>query len=382
MFTSASYKPLVNVLQALRAHDETALELLAVPQEGRRTPGRPSTDIGPAPREGQAESRILLRFSTPRDPVLVARWITYQVIDTERQDWERGLAAATAYHRREHQLRVPFDHREGEAGKAYPLGHWISEQRKAYSAGQLTGRRVERLEDIGMLWDPLDSAFEENLAACRVYFAEHGTLAAPRTATALDKPLGQWLSNQRRPGVLAGRPDRVAALAAIDPDWNPDWPLDWQRHFAAVRECVDGGARPADLVPGVTVNGYDIGRWLERQRRHTSWEALLPEQRERLARLGVRPQPAAAGKAAVRGRSGGAGKPSAFDRGLAALARYQSRTGSVTVPRGHVEQLPDSASGGPAEVKLGIWLSNTRTRRNRLTAQQLDRLAELGLDWR
>jgi hypothetical protein len=38
---------------------------------------------------------------------------------------------------------------------------------------------------------------------------------------ASDQLRGQWLSNQRRPGALAGRPDRAEALAAIAPYWNP-----------------------------------------------------------------------------------------------------------------------------------------------------------------
>ncbi|MGW3045982.1 helicase associated domain-containing protein [Kitasatospora sp. NPDC001159] len=125
----------------------------------------------------------------------------------------------------------------------------MSEQRKAYSAGLMKGKRVERLEALGMVWDPLDAAWEENLTAAREYHAHHGTLTAPPTATALDKPVGQWPSNQRRPGALTNRPDRIEALAEIDPNWNPTWPLDWQRHYAAVRECLTGGAQPADLLP-------------------------------------------------------------------------------------------------------------------------------------
>lgn len=48
----------------------------------------------------------------------------------------------------------------------------------------------------------------------------------------------------------------------------------------------------------------------------------------------------------------------------------------MTVPRGHAEERED----GP--VKRGVWISNTKTRRAKLTVDQLDRLAELGLDWR
>lgn len=55
----------------------------------------------------------------------------------------------------------------------------------------------------------------------------------------------------------------------------------------------------------------------------------------------------------------------------------------MTVPRGRVETLEASPEdGGEAvEVKLGVWLSNTKSRRNKLTTDQLDQLAEAGLDW-
>ncbi|MGW3046091.1 hypothetical protein ACWC9T_40255 [Kitasatospora sp. NPDC001159] len=85
---------MVNVLQALRAHDEEAVELLAFPQVEQKNVVEPSMDIGPEPQEGEEESRMLLRFSVPRAPVMVARWVSFNVIDTERQDWARGWSAA------------------------------------------------------------------------------------------------------------------------------------------------------------------------------------------------------------------------------------------------------------------------------------------------
>lgn len=48
----------------------------------------------------------------------------------------------------------------------------------------------------------------------------------------------------------------------------------------------------------------------------------------------------------------------------------------MTVPRGHVEALPDGS-----EVKLGVFLSNTKTRRAKLATDKLAALAGLGLEW-
>ena len=386
MFTSDSYQPLVKVLQGLRAHDERAVELLAIPETN--TERLPAQTIGTPPEEGEEESRLLLRFSTRRDPVIVAEWVSFNVIDVERQDWARGYAAARRYRDHAGDLLVPYGY--VEPGTMVPLGQWVAEQRRAYGAGTMTGKRVRRLEALGMVWSATDLAWEENLAAIRAYVEEAGTTAAPRGAVALGKPVGQLLSNLRRPGGLGKDPERAAQrarqLAAIDADWNPAWPVDWQRHYAGLRALMEAGGTLGEVLPGVTVRGDDIGRWYARQRRPEVWRHLADGQRQRLAQLGVEPAPAPQatedGKATQKGRGSASGN---FERGIAALRQYKARTGSVRVPRGHVEVLEggagDSSGDGTVEVKLGIWISNTKTRRANFTPDKLAQLAELGLHW-
>ncbi|MFH8993042.1 Helicase associated domain protein [Streptomyces sp. NPDC017940] len=370
MFTSGSYRPLVKVLEGLRAHDEEAVELLAIPQEPQKDVAQPSVNIGVAPDEGEEESRLLLRFAAPRDPVMVADWVSFNVIDTERQDWARGWAKLKAYVERVGNARVPYGHREG----ATPLGQWVAEQRRAYAAGEMSGQRARRLEKLGMVWSVADERFQENLEAAKAYYDQHWTLCAPRTATALDRPIGQWLSNLRRPGALEGHPEWKAALEAVDEDWNPPWPADWQRHYAALRELVADEDGQAEVLPGFTVHGMDIGKWLARQRKPEVWEVLTNGQLERLEQLGIVPlAPAPELEASA--------KPSTtplstFERGIAALAQYKAREGSVKVPRAHVERLEDGT-----EVKLGVFLSNSKSRRAKLTADKLAALARLGLEW-
>ncbi|MFK0112590.1 Helicase associated domain protein [Streptomyces sp. NPDC091217] len=364
MFTSGSYRPLVKVLEGLRAHDEEAVELLAIPQEPQKDVAQPSENIGTPPEEGEEESRLLLRFAAPRDPVMVADWVSFNVIDTERQDWARGWAKLKAFTEREHHARVPYGHREG----ATPLGQWVAEQRRAYGAGHLSGLRARRLEKLGMVWSVADEKFQENLEAAKAYYEEHWTLCAPRSAVALDRPVGQWLSNLRRPGALDDHPEWKAALEAVDEHWNPDWPADWQRQYAALRELVRDEGQ-ADVLPGVTVHGMDVGRFVAKQRQRAVWDGLMDGQRELLEAIGVVPLPPEQ-EAPAQGALG------AFERGVAALAQYKARTGSVTVPRGHVEALPDGS-----EVKLGVFLSNSKSRRAKLTVDKLAALASLGLEW-
>ena len=51
------------------------------------------------------------------------------------------------------------------------------------------------------------------------------------------------------------------------------------------------------------------------------------------------------------------------------------------VPRAHSEEITVDGESDPVTVKLGVWVSNTKSRRDKLGAEQLDALRELGIDW-
>ncbi|MFD7258888.1 hypothetical protein [Streptomyces sp. NPDC059874] len=65
----------------------------------------------------------LHRFAAPRDPALIAKWISYTVINTERQDWRRGAEAAFRY-----RLLRPRRHRLQGAVQHDPPLHHLAEQ--------------------------------------------------------------------------------------------------------------------------------------------------------------------------------------------------------------------------------------------------------------
>lgn len=198
----------------------------------------------------------------------------------------------------------------------------------------------------------------------------------------------------RRTG-LAKDPERAAAraaqLAEIDPDWNCPWPLNWQRHYRVLADLVDADGSLPHIAPGVTFEGDDIGTWRWRQQEPGIWAQLLPEQRDRLEALGVHgatlPGAAAAPAelrpplaAALKGpKKPGRKAEAAFQCGLAALTQWVEREGPERpVPRAHSEEIAVDSETEPVPVKLGVWLSNTKSQRANLTAQQL---TVLGMDW-
>lgn len=124
-----------------------------------------------------------------------------------------------------------------------------------------------------------------------------------------------------------------------------------------------------------------------------SWAQLSTEQQERVTRLGIRcaalPLTAVAPARlpavptdVARGPRAGSKVQAAFQRGLAALAQWVEREGvDRPVPRGHGEQILVDGEAEPVTVKLGVWVSNTKSRRDKLTEDQLAALAKVGVDW-
>ncbi|MFJ9683607.1 helicase associated domain-containing protein [Streptomyces sp. NPDC101194] len=51
------------------------------------------------------------------------------------------------------------------------------------------------------------------------------------------------------------------------------------------------------------------------------------------------------------------------------------------MPRAHGEPIAVDGEAEPVVVKLGVWVSNTKSRRDKLTAEQLAALRELGMQW-
>ncbi|MFJ3882916.1 Helicase associated domain protein [Streptomyces sp. NPDC090077] len=413
MVASASFRPLVAVLQGLRSHDDRLVEQLAsraLTSGKRKVHVRRDEDgrIVGAGGEGEdqeddtdaAAESALLHFSSPRDAATIAAFLRTRVYRPESLVWLEGYQALIRW-RGENEIvglhAVPYDV-ETEVGvtKAFPLGRWVHQQRKNLRTGELEDRRKTLLDapEAGMVWEPGEEAWEAKLAVLRSYRRATGHLAPRQDAVWGEDdamvPIGQYMANLRRKGAKNGlgknedtATTRAAQLAAIDKDWNCPWPLDWQRHHRILADLVDADGQLPNIAPGVLWDGDDIGRWLQQQKQPTTWTRLLPEQQARLTAIGVEPaQAPPPAPAAGRGAKGPSKAQQAFQRGLTALAQWVEREGADRpVPRAHGEEIAVEGEAAPVIVKLGVWVSNTKTRRNKLTTDQHTALRELGVDW-
>ncbi|MFC8198336.1 Helicase associated domain protein [Streptomyces sp. NPDC057298] len=424
LLTSDAYSILGKILGALRAHDSETIDALADP---RLRNSRPAVDgdrgevelpdgeddgqgdVGPEAQRLSERAAGVLRFSEERDPAALTRFVQLRVIDPEGAYWRRGIEAATRWLREtgSAELRVPFTYVTPEGWGSvgsHPLGVWVADQRRYYTAGALEASRVAELERLGMVWSVHASAWDAGLDVARSYAAVHGHFLPPTGAVwgsggvgggAGSMAIGVWAKNQRaaarkaaenaarREAGETGVPyagelstSRQEALAEIDPGWCPAWEIAWQRNYRlALAHVKAGGSLPAGAGE-LVVQGEDLGAWIAGQR--VGWDRLMPAQQYLLETLGI--EPAAEGKVVGPVRRS---QDARWNTNLAAARQFHAREGHLRPARKHVEliDVDGGAEDGQEAVKLGAFLDNSRRRAEKLSAERRAALDELGMRW-
>ncbi|NNN38234.1 helicase, partial [Streptomyces sp. S3(2020)] len=406
MLTSDAYNSLSKVLGALRAHDANTIEALADPRlrNSSWTPEDDGEDLAEEAdgEDGQEQDLVppvgaaaagVLRFSEERDPAVLTQFVRLRVIDPERAYWLRGIEAATRWLREtgNSELRVPYTYvtpQEWAAGiGGHPLGVWVADQRRYYTAGTLEAKRVAELEALGMVWSVHASAWDAGLAVARDYARVHRHCLPGASVVWDGFALGTWLKNQRAgakkarenavrrangetgvsyAGELSER--RMEALTEIDPGWAPEWEIGWQRcQRLLLSHIQNGGTLPA-TAGEVVVQGEDLAVWITGQA--AAWDTLMPAQRYLLESLGIDPDSAGPELRPAR-RS----QDELWERNMTAARQFYAREGHLRVPRQHHEEVDEETYG------LGSFVANARRRAAKLSPERRASLDALGMRW-
>ena len=112
------------------------------------------------------------------------------------QYWEERYRQAKAYNQSHGNLCFFIQRdRQGPEG----LESWLERQRSDYRRGTLLPERIQKLEEIGMVWNVSDHEWETMYRRALAFYQQHGHLRVSKTRGASeDYKLGQWLSTQRR----------------------------------------------------------------------------------------------------------------------------------------------------------------------------------------
>ncbi|MFJ4732533.1 Helicase associated domain protein [Streptomyces sp. NPDC088770] len=349
---TSNFAGLWNVLQALRAHDDTFLDRVAMPHSSGPS-GLPARTV---------------HYHLPERVLEIAFALGLEITLPPTGDWNEAYASAVGYREQYGHLDVPTGHVDGNG---FALGEWIVNQRLRHTTGRLDDEQRSTLDDLGMLWTTPEDDFTRMLGHARAWAEHHGHLAAPQDATQGGHPVGRWLAECRRK-AKAGRlaTDHEQALNAVDPWWNPPpgFTVMWRRFYAYAKAHVE--THGTGHVPNAykTSDGTPLGQWLNRQLNH--FHELHPAQAQLLLDLHLTPsfENLYEGERQT-------GRSQEFRFHLAAAAQYLAREGTLRVPRAHAETLYGQ------RVALGDWIHRARKAPEKLTEAERRSLERLFMVW-
>ncbi len=266
------------------------------------------------------------------------------VWDAFTEKWEGGFAALQAYKEQHGHCRVP----RGHPFKGVNLGKWVSKQRTAKD--QMPPERIQRLDDLGFVWDVYAEQWEEGFAALQAYKEQHGHCRVPRGHPFKGVNLGHWVGTQRaRKDQMT--PERKQRLDDLGFVWD-FLTEQWEESFTALQAYKEqhGDCRVPD---GLKFKGVTLGRWVVTQR--TSKDQMPSERIQQLDDLGFVWNP----------------HTEQWEEGFTALQAYKEQHGDCRVPQRHPFK----------GVTLGRWVMTQRTSKDQMTPERKQRLDDLGFVW-
>ena len=266
------------------------------------------------------------------------------VWDPHAEAWEEGFTKLLQFKEAEGHCRVPFGFKLG----GFNLGNWVSTQRRAKDSAS-TERR-QRLDEIGFVWDPLVEAWEQGFDKLIEFKEAGGHCRVPISFKQDGFKLGVWVSSQRaaQNDMSSESKQRLDDIGFI---WDPLVEA-WEQGFDKLIEFKEAGGH-CRVPISFKQDGFKLGVWVRTQRKRK--DEMSYESKKRLDDIGFIWDPHA----------------ETWEAGFSKLLQFKKAEGHVNVPQRY------NLDG----FKLGAWVSNLRNSRSTLSIERKQQLDEIGFLW-
>ena len=266
------------------------------------------------------------------------------VWDPVREAWEEGFSKLLQFKEAEGHLRVP----KGFNLDGFKLGKWVGSQRTRQDS--MSSERKQRLDGIGFVWNAITEAWEEGFSKLLKFVKLEGHLRVNINAKVDDFNLGAWVRFQRTKQYSMST-ERKQRLDDVGFVWDPIAEF-WEEGFSKLLQFKD--VEGHCIVPKrFRVDGFNLGQWLQFQR--TRRDKLSPERRQRLDDIGFVWDPIA----------------EFWEEGFSKLLQFRETEGHCRVSIGF------KLDG----FNLGAWVSNQRVAKDSMSSERRQKLDDIGFVW-
>ena len=237
---------------------------------------------------GEADKIINEKFKII-DEVRNCRELFEKLNDALTATWEMYYASAKQYYQENGNLEVPARYITEEG---YALGSWLNNQkaiRKGTIVGKLTENQIQKLDDIGMIWDSLDYFWEQNFSLAKEYYLAHGNLDVPTNFKSKDgKHLGNWVLRQRQLNKTNSLTDeQIKKLDSIGMDWMDRVDRIWENGFIEAKNYSEEYGNLSVPKNYRTTTDFPLGIWIQRQRSLYKNNKISEDRIKRLTNVGM-----------------------------------------------------------------------------------------------
>jgi predicted helicase len=205
LLDSSSFKPIWEILNALKSHDSELGEEL----------DQLRTELGRTTRIGGNPPKI--RLDLPRDIELTyphfREHLILAIVERTTTSWDWWFGLAQAFAKEFRSISIIGERRY----KGHDLGGWAEKQRADSHSGTLDKVRATRLLSLpGWSWDPLEDQWNSNYEELKSFAKKHGHATVPDAHQQNGIRLGKWIGKQRiayKRGRLAK--DKVTKLQDV-----------------------------------------------------------------------------------------------------------------------------------------------------------------------
>ena len=201
---ASNFKPVWDVVNALRAHDNDLADTL----------DQYRTNMAKGALESRSFISDKLIFDIPSSvDVEFSNALRTVLVEATTASWEFWFGLLEVFYEREGNCLVRRGHKEA----GYGLGTWVGRHRDFKAS--ISPERIERLDALGFVWDPFAEQWEEGFSKLLKFHKREGHCLVKKGHKEDDYNLGNWVSTQRSNRDRLS-PDQIERLNALGFVWK------------------------------------------------------------------------------------------------------------------------------------------------------------------